>query len=293
MKRINTLFLVGMLVLIGSSTCFASVLPRFSLSSGTRYNYDLELIDTIELAGDTVETTLTTVVTRDVEDFNATYKLITTEVSDCSWVMRKEGEVWFEDTLDDQELLVEKFDTRGFVRGDIECRNDLFDLGDDVFDMNDMDNKVKPFLSGLFITELPPDSMNVNDTWTLDHTWLLGEMNNIPTTHICWRLLSESETHLGIDCAKFEITTPNSTFSNLNGVPGEYDPSITWNIDDYDITTFNLSGTLWFDLTGGKIVEWDVDIQYDGTVTVDDGTETTMVTIDKDTSLNYQFTGTE
>ncbi len=119
-------------------------------------------------------------------------------------------------------------------------------------------------------------------------------MTNPPTINIQWKLLDESETHLSRDCVKFEITSPDSTFSDWSGSP---DPNRLdgREIDDMDVTTFDLNGTLWFDNTDGIIVEWDAVVNIEGSVTVDysGNDDTSSSSFDRTSSINYKLTGIE
>jgi len=189
--------------------------------------------------------------------------------------------VWYTNA----DLQQEKFDNRGFSREDIVSYAD-FDALCTAAGTASEDNK--PFLSGLFLLELPPDAMQANDTWTSSQP-IFEDFTNHPTIGIKWTLLSEAETRQGVSCAKYKVEIVDGTFSNVTKtitVPNVGDVT-----NRLDCTEQTMTATLWFDTAGGKIVEWSSEVHTHASKQQDHPEDSECSTA-ATTTISYIYSGT-
>jgi hypothetical protein len=281
------------ILLLGTATTYATVTARYNLAAGTNYVYDLSIGQTQTIDSDffqemhTTEATFTGTVTSEVSSYNDQRftRLITYVIDDGESSIAWDSSTLSTTSYSDEDLQAEKVDNRGFSRIDVTTYSNFDALCDDA---GATSYDVKPFLSGLFMMELPLNAMVVNNTWTTYKT-IFTDFSNAPTIGIRYTLLAESETHLGVSCAKYRVQIINGTFSNVTRTESIPDVGSVTSI--LDCSAASMTGTLWFDISGGKIIEWDADISF--TIRKRQNIPAnTDVTAGVSTSINYVYQGT-
>lgn len=281
------------ILLLGTAPTHAYVTARYNLAAGTNYVYSVSIEQ-----NQTIDSSFWNSLHSSAGSFSGT---ITSEVSSYSdarftrliryVVDSGESSVSFDsETLSttsysDEDLQDEKMDNRGFSREDITAYGDFAALcGDAGVEATD----IMPVLSGLFLMELPPNAMAVNDTWTTYKT-LFTDFSNSPTIGFTYTLLSENETHLGVSCAKYSVQLINGTFYNVTGTQSVPDVGDVTSI--MDCSSASMTGTLWFDISGGKIIDWSASASFSVRKRQDIPADTDVST-SVSTSISYAYQGT-
>jgi hypothetical protein len=281
------------ILLLGTATTYAHVTARYNLSPATNYVYgtsisqsqsqDWDFLGQMHSASASFSGTVTSEVSS-YDNYRFT-RLVKYVIDSGSSSVSFDSETLGTTSYSDEDVQAEKMDNRGFSREDITTYSNFDALCDDA---GAGSTDVKPFLSGLFLMELPPYAMAVNDTWTVYKT-IFADFTNAPSIGIRYTLLSESETHGGVSCAKYRVQIVNGTFYNVTKT--QYVSGVGNVTSILDCSSASMTGTLWFDISGGKIIDWDADTSF--TVRKRQNLPAnTDITTSVSTSISYVYQGT-
>ncbi len=295
MKTTLRLLVVLGLVAVLAMPAYAAVTARFNMTPGVNYKYSIDYqshkTETSSLDPTNphvLDNSLTGTLTSEVaSNADQRWSRLVTYVIDTgtSSVTIDNTQTATTNHADD-DLQREKMDNRGFTREDIVPLENFSTLcGNGGVD----GTNAKPVLSGLHLYELPPDAMSVNGTWTATYDAFADCTGGPISISVRWTLLSESELRQGIACAKYKVEVLNGTFSGI---------SLTQDVVNVGTVTSTLActantttGYLWFDIAGGKIVEWNLSLSETST---DQQTVPTggTVTTESTASVSYVYAGT-
>jgi len=285
---------LGVVVLLFATSTYGSVTARYDFQTGKKYTYTLSMDQTSIINSNdlpdsnTIEQNSSGDVYFEVYSFNDERfdRKLKYGYANLDANMLVDEVLVSSLFYDDDYLQEEKIDDRGFSREDVDTLSlDFLDI-QEAAGLDDPNSK--PFLSSIWLFELPPNSMNVDNTWQSNKD-VYEEFNNSPTINVDWKLLDDDVSYRGVSCAKYEVKITDGSFSDVNGV---IDMDETDTADcNLDASTFTLDGTLWFDVTDGKVIEWDADIHIDSNIEHDygDSNPSTNAIVDANTTMDITF----